>query len=237
MRTVLVCYLPSARIVFQPRRTLSTSSLSPSKSLKVVVGEWQSVSEIRKNSVLRLLLDSFPFILTLNKAWNALSGTIGWYIVYLSTFYHFPHSCNRKVTKTFISPRIFANTVNYLAFLERCPSHVAKGTSTDGQIFIFDIQPSTRILDDGLFNQLCSRLCSTDMSSSQHSLKYSNSNQQWWIMLLSTIVFESLREKRTDTASAAAGISTISHSGATAWSFFQSFYFGPTLKHACARPA
>lgn len=192
MRTVLVCYLPSAQIVFQPRRTLSTSSLSPSKSLRVVVGEWQSVSEIRKNSLLRLLLDSFPFILTecatLNRAWNALSGTTARFIVYLSTFYHFPHNCNCKVTKTFISPRIFANTVKYLAFLESCPSHVAKGTSTD--IFDISLAPEYLMMD---YSVSCAVGCA-DMSSWQHSLKYSNSNEQWWIML-----FLNLEEKNGQT--------------------------------------
>lgn len=111
----------------------------------LVLVEWQSVSEIRKNLSeipLRLLLDTFPFMLTecatLSRAWNA---SVWSHCLLYSLFEHiisFPHNC--ILTKTFICRKIFANTVNYLVLLESCSSHVAKGTSTEGQIFIFDLQ-------------------------------------------------------------------------------------------------
>lgn len=68
-------------------------------------------------------------------------GNTTCFIEYLSIYFHFLTIEIEKNPKTFIFPRIFSHTVNYLALLESCPSDAAKGTSIEGQrLFIFDLQ-------------------------------------------------------------------------------------------------
>lgn len=163
-----------------------------------------------------------------------LSGVAAHLKLYtLKAFYHFPHNCNCKVTECSISRWISANTVNYFWKVGQhmCP----EALDSNIHFLIFSLSK--------IFNNDWLLYCYISYAAVQHRFRSIVSKinlvklRKRSIILLSTISFEFQTEKRPDTPRAPAGISTISHSVAPAWSFFQSFYFGPTVKHACARPA